>query len=283
MKQQGADAPRSPGPEFRRRRSAMSEPSSEPSPGRSRPRLWHSSDNGAAPAGRPAPAPGRRKLYVALGLLLALLGATAAWLLYLRPLPPAAFLGGWIDQYRDARLPANAWAAQDCQPFEKLPWRHTNVFPNQELRLLTKVLGDLSKGDDLPVVVLLSAHAAADSRGQVCLLPGDARPDNEKTWLPLADVLAYLRACPARQKLLVLDLMKPYADPRAGLLTDDMAARAQAALKEAVTRDRRLCVLWACAPGQHSLSAPDLRHSAFAYYLLQGLGGRADGYGPDSR
>src|SRR5581483_4262520 len=42
-------------------------------------------------------------------------------------------------------------------------------------------------------------------------------------------------------------------------------------------------VLWACAPGQHSLASEDLGHSAFAYYLRQGLQGAADGYTADGQ
>jgi hypothetical protein len=250
----------------------------------SRPHLWRQSTD--TPAGGPPAdgAPGKRKkAYVVFGLLLALVGAIAAWLFYLSPVPLPAFFGAWIDQYEDPDIPANAWAAEDRTALEGLHWRRINVFTSQKLRLLRQVLGDLRKQGDAPVVLFLSAYAVARPNGDVYLLPADASVQEEPTWLPLPDVLRYLGACPSRHKLLILDLMRPFAEPRLGLLGDDVATPTQALLEAATRADPHLYVLWACGPGQHSQISEALGHSAFAFYLQQGLLGAADGYATGSR
>ena len=244
--------------------------------GPTRPKLWQQ------PGGRPGePAASRprqrRQLYVALALLAALAGATAAWLCYPDPVARASFLGVWIDQY-GAGIPPNPWAARDRTALKGLPWEQINAFSSQERRLLKDVLHELRKPSEYPLVVLLSAHAVSRPDGSVHLLPGDARLEDETGWLPLSEVLDALRSCGARRKLLILDIMHPLTAPRLGILRDDVPDRVQAALEAAVRADPDLHVLWACAPGQHSLPAGELGHSAFAYYLREGLQGHADGY-----
>ena len=95
----------------------------------------------------------------------------------------------------------------------------------------------------------------------------------------LRDVLAALKACPARDKLLILDIMRPHADPSLGVLDDDVAG---AVLRELEgVPDEGRTVLCAASAGQGSQASEALGRSAFNYYVDQGLRGEADATGPD--
>ncbi len=247
-----------------------------------RPPLWRPSES--RPSGPAPTAPHRRRqIYVALAVLAALLGATAAWLLFLSEPPRPAFLGIWIDEYNESRVPVNAWAERDRQALESLPWQSTRAFSSQQGNLLREALGKFRDRTEGPIVVFLCAHAAVRSDGAVCVLPGNATLEDESTWLPLTVVGDILKGCRSKHKLLILDLMRPFTDPRLGLLGEDLTGRVQALLQNAVRDDKDLQVLWACAPGEHSLTSEDLGHSAFAYYLREGLRGAADGCTADGK
>ncbi|MCC6419413.1 MAG: hypothetical protein IT429_14350 [Gemmataceae bacterium] len=246
--------------------------------------LWRKGPTQHAASDAPRRARGG-KFYAVLALLLAVLGATAAVLFFFRKVDPPTFLGVWIDQYNDVRIPPNAFAANDRQALsDGLRWYEVGAFASQEARLFRQRLHKLrtyAAGE--PLVVLLSAHVVMGPKGAVYVLPADARLGDETTWIPLAEVLDNMRACPTRQKLLILDLMQPFTAPRLGILADDVAARVEAALAANAAQDPALQTLMACAPGQQSLASPELQHTAFAYYLREGLRGRADGYGPDGQ
>jgi hypothetical protein len=142
------------------------------------------------------------------------------------------------------------------------------------------VLADLGPRPEKALVVHLCAHART-REGKVFLLPANADPDEPGTWLPLAEVVRLLGQCPAAHKLLILDVMRPAADARLGVLVDEVAERVQASLEPPDAPG--LLILCACSAGQTSLVSEELRQSVFGYYLAQGLGGRADGHGPDGR
>ena len=82
---------------------------SSDSSGSPRLNLWRQTKNGDAQPGA-APPRSRLQLYVVVALLLALLGATAAWLLFPSQVTMPSFLAAWIDQYDDPLVPPNAWA-----------------------------------------------------------------------------------------------------------------------------------------------------------------------------
>ena len=90
-----------------------------------------------------------------------------------------------------------------------------------------------------------------------------------------------LKACPVQKRLLLLDVMQPFADARAGVLVGDAAARTQPILDEALKADPTLMVLCACSPGQTSLASEEMGHTVFVHYLIEGLSGKADGWGAD--
>ena len=92
----------------------------------------------------------------------------------------------------------------------------------------------------------------------------------------MRDVLKRLKACPSPQKLLVLDLAPPLASAWRGHVHHDLGAAIARELEALPDPDR--LVLCPCAAGQTPHGSPDLGQSVFAYYVQEGLRGRADGY-----
>ena len=84
-----------------------------------------------------------------------------------------------------------------------------------------------------------------------------------------------MRACPSRKKLLILDIMRPSADARLGVLTNDVANSVHAILRDE-EKDLPFLVLSPCSAGQVAQVSEELGLSVFAYYLDQGLHGHAD-------
>src|SRR5438128_2571898 len=84
---------------------------------------------------RPTGTERRRKLFTLLFVLLALAGATVAWLIIFRPVREPYFLPLCITEYKDRRLPANAQADQDREALlagNYFPRRATNAYASQE-------------------------------------------------------------------------------------------------------------------------------------------------------
>jgi hypothetical protein len=245
-----------------------------PEPSGTRHRAWRPA-GGAPDSGRGA----RRGRALALAAaVLALTGALAAWLLYHQPFPRPHFLPLCLDEYGDG-FPVRRWVRQDGDALRGLRWRESNAFTSQQREQLRSELRNLAglKPAD-PVVVYLSAYVLPRADG-VCVLPVDARPDNPAGWVRLRDAFDHLLACPSRDKLLLLDVMHPFTDPRHGVLADDAAAQVEPELQAALGRDGALRVLCACSPGQVSLGSEELGHTAFGYFLYRGLRGEADGSG----
>jgi len=224
----------------------------------------------------------RKKALVLVALILALTGAIAAWVFYTKDLPATAFVTMPIREYSIRQFPANAYAVQDSD----LLLRHfpeglrQKDYTSQTRAWLLNELNALETRKEEALVVHLRAHGLRDDQG-VYVLPGDADPVNPASWVPLAEVLEKMRKCPARHKLLLLDIMQPLADAKLGILTDNVAAGVKDVLDREDTSG--LLILCACAPGQVSLDSDDLHLSVFAYYLDQGLSGRADGYNAAGR
>ena len=140
--------------------------------------------------------------------------------------------------------------------------------------------GELSRfGANEGVIVYLSAHARLGPKGEIRILRADAQFGHLEREPSLRDVLAALKACPARDKLLILDIMRPHADASLGVLDDDVAGGVLREL-EAVPDEGRT-VLCAASAGQRSQASETLGRSVFNYYVDQGLRGEADTTGPD--
>jgi len=245
-----------------------------------------------AAAGPQGPRSRRGPVLAVLAAALAVTGALAAWLLYPSPYEAPYFLGLWVDQYDDPALPDNRWAGQDRAALRGVWPEGREGFNSQTYDLFVEELRNLDRRPAREtVVVLLSGIALprADGRGVDLLLadsrlgepapltlPSPPRGEGQKRGVPLAEVFRQLQECPARHKLLILDVMQSFTDVRAGVLAAEVAEVLEPELQEALRRDERLHVLTACSPGQVSLASEELGHTLFGYHLLRGLRGRAD-------
>lgn len=224
------------------------------------------------------------KIALALLLLVGLLATLGGVLSWLRPVPQTYFSPLIVRDY-PTPFPFLAMAGKDADGL-----RRANLFPNTDLGALhgpdkARLLHQLDHLQGLQptetAVVYLAAHACFDERGGVALLPAGASPDDPATWLPLRTVLERLKACPAKNRLLILDIMQPLTDPRLGLVSPGIAAAIPAELDQVPDAGR--LVLCPCAPGQEALVCEELQRSPFSYYFEEGLRGFADGYGPTGR
>jgi hypothetical protein len=246
---------------------AHDEPASHSAPHR---RTWHDIDSrpGAAASSK------RGKALVFLFIML-VTGALLGWLIYLWTRPPRPyFLSIPITQYTRGFYPPNAFAKSDddllCSLFSD--WR--SAFGNQEdRRRLENELVHLPMKQKT-LIVYLSGHAVIEN-GKVFILPANARPDDTERRLPFDKVIENMESCPVGEKLLILDMMKPLADLRLGILADEVAEKVQHVL---YSRRLPFFVLCACSEGECSQVSPELNGSVFAYYIAEGLRGWAHGY-----
>jgi hypothetical protein len=236
------------------------------------------------PAGRRKPTSNlRRQKAFALGaIILALIGAIAAWVFFVRPLDPPYFLTIPVSEYTAADLPINSFAEQDSDALLKHFADHgvgKKAFESQVRRRLVEEFDTLRNRSDAPVVVHLRAHALW-REGKVQILPGDADLDDPSTWLSLDEVLQAIGRCQTKHKLLILDLMRPVADPALGILTDEVARHVQELLDK---QTPSFFVLSACSRGQVSHVSEEEKLSVFGHYLERGLRGHADGFGANGK
>ncbi len=210
-------------------------------------------------------------LIVLAGLFLALLAFVIIWLLLIKP-PPAMpyFLSIHIGEHDNRQYPILPFTKHDGE----LLARHFPKKPQPETKtkeLLRKELAGLADKTE-PLIFTITALALA-REGKIYLIPGDADPADESTWLDLREVLVAVKECPAEHKLLILELAHPLADARLGVLTDRVAET----LEEVVNNEKPpFFVLCPCSAGQYALTSEILQGSVLAYYLDQGLQGNAD-------
>lgn len=231
------------------------------------PRLWRF----GAP---PAPGTGRRaRLFVVLVAFTVIAGAVAALLYWVSPPKEVAALSVAITTGPAGSGPV-PWAEQDRAALAASgSLDDTGENPSRDqIRLRFAMLAKTSRTQ--PVVIHLAAPAAVDAGGNVFLLPADANGDSPRNRLTLTELLLAVRDCPARNKLLVLNLTPPATDPLYAPPAGDLSAAVFAAL-DATPDDNRLSLV-ACGPGQFPHASPELGRSVFSYYLEAGLKGAAD-------
>jgi hypothetical protein len=243
---------------------------------------WRSGTPASAhPAETAASVPGRSaRLLALLALLLGSLAGVVALILYLRGVDSPDFLSLTIHEYSPP-LPPNPQAAADGSLLKERFDKGRAEWPDtiQDGRGVSSKIRGLKEKGDHPVVVHICALARYRG-GQVYLLGGAANPDqvDEDQWVKLSEIIDGLRACPAKRKLLILDIMREVPDERFGLFADDIAAKVQAALGS--YKELPFYVLCACAAGQTSQTSEELGRSLFAHCLDEGLRGYADNYNP---
>ncbi len=177
-------------------------------------------------------------------------GATAPWMEEDRL---ALADGGFLGRPRDE------WSANPSR---------------DQIRLRFKALANAKPSQ--PVVVYLASPAAVDTAGGVFLLPADRIGDNPRNRLTLAELLTAFHDCPARNRLLILNLVPPAENPLYAAPVGNLSAAIFKALDE-TTDPGRSCIV-ASGPGQVPEASAELGRTAFGWYLEAGLRGEADGW-----
>jgi hypothetical protein len=223
----------------------------------------------------------RRKIFIVLAAMLALVGAIAAWLLFLRPFTEPEFLTIAITNYRDRAYPVNAFAEEDSEALRKHFQQGAHARDQQEHDKLKTELEKLQAVTAKAKVVHLCGFARVYQE-KLYLLPADASfAEASRDWLAMEEVLKALEKCPAEHKLLILDIAHPLDDPWQITPPEDIAGRFEQLFRQKARPG--LLVLCACSPGQVSLLPEELPLSLFGYYLDKGLRGDADGYNEDRK
>ncbi|MFO0890562.1 MAG: carboxypeptidase-like regulatory domain-containing protein [Isosphaeraceae bacterium] len=192
------------------------------------------------------------------------------------------FIAFSVSRFRDPQVPDLPQAEADQERIRQATFLSPTDGPdaNREeptLEVIQRRLERLrqKKADDA-VVVYLSTHAVVDEAGDVQLLARDSDPYAPRTQLPLKTVLDGLRGCPARKKLLVLDVM-----PEPGYLLDlgatedavgDLISRELARPDESgKVDDGSLAVLVPCSVGEFAAWSEQLGQSVFGHFFVKGL------------
>jgi hypothetical protein len=212
-------------------------------------------------------------------LLLAALGGI---LHFLRPLPDTYFVPLVLTEHASPRFPALQLPQSDQDAFMAAGLFRRTSETAAQARTKPAILQELDALAQAPtsesLVLYVSALACVNPADRILLIPRDAEPDEVQSLLPLGEVLSRLATCPAREKLLVLDL-HPHVDARQGLTRDDVYARVQTELE--ASPDSQRLVLCAASAGQSTWNNVEQGRTAFGYYFEQALRGYADGYGPN--
>ncbi|MFO0938020.1 MAG: hypothetical protein U0798_16070 [Gemmataceae bacterium] len=136
---------------------------------------------------------------------------------------------------------------------------------------------------DRPFIFHIAGYGVVDEANQVYLLPGNAKRDDPKTWISIDLILHAMEKCQANHKLLILDLGRSRANPFVGPLADDVPVALDAHLKK-ISAKLPCSVLVSCSEaGEESLIIPEMKMSAFAFYLAEGLDGAADCYNKEGK
>jgi Carboxypeptidase regulatory-like domain len=224
-----------------------------------------------------------------LSALLLFTVGTVGWLLYQFIFPErfeADFVPLMISDYQKPAVPPLPWATADRKAIQQAKVFTENV-PNAPadegltLEVARERLKKLQqKNSEDAVVVYIEAHALVERSGAVQILMADSDPYVTKLLLPLSYVLTSLKECPAKRKLLVLDIMSRAFDPlELGGTSDGVAdvIRTQFSRADGTIQpdDPNLFVLLACGPGEAALSSEALdRQSVFGHYFQRAFSDR---------
>ena len=231
----------------------------------------------------------RIKLTAYAVALFVLVVVFVAYLLFRpRPVPLAALT---VTDYRSPVHP-NALAAEDLRRFEAAFKGYRNIRFSGAMEgrdghwkaLLRGQLqrvraGGPGKGRLFPdndvVLLYLSAHGVVDSQARPCLLMSGSDPLDERTWIPVLDVVTYVNEfVGSSRKVLILDGGRIRENWPVGILHNGFADALQHTLQEKPVD--RLFVLNSTRRDQRAHAAPELGGSVFAWFVAAGLRGAAD-------
>ncbi|MFL5329489.1 MAG: caspase domain-containing protein [Gemmataceae bacterium] len=153
--------------------------------------------------------------------------------------------------------------------------REVAATSREEVRY-AEILKSLAARGDRPLVLHVTGLAVANG-DIVYLLGARANPGEiNGSWHPIEELLDAVRKCPAKNKLLILDVTRPVADPSCGVLAERASALLQSQLDK-VKDDSSLAVLVSAGAGETSQVFDEEGATAFAYFIDQGLAGAAEG------
>jgi hypothetical protein len=228
--------------------------------------------------------------YVGSAILTSLLVAAAAcvvWILWwLAPIHDFGpdFVPLFVTRYEQQQVPPLPQAEADRGAIQReTQLRPASPIEEKDSNLTREVIQDRldrlrqkQPGDG--VVVYLATRALVDGAGSVQFLAYDSDPFAPKTLLPLSALLDALRQCPARRKLLVLDVMPDdRGSPLETGVTEDGVAdliASELARKDnsGQLADPHLAVLTACSAGEVANWSEPLHQSVFGHFFIRGLG-----------
>jgi tetratricopeptide (TPR) repeat protein len=139
---------------------------------------------------------------------------------------------------------------------------------------ISLVLGS-AKADDL-VVLSFSGHGVRLG-GKSYLCPYEADLDDPSTLVPLDTVYRKLEDCPAALKLFLVDACQNDVVRKGERSAEGTRSVDEFAKSISESTPRGTLLLTSCAPGQKSRESEEFKHGVFMHYVLEGLGGPADG------
>ncbi len=207
------------------------------------------------------------------------------------PTRRAALLVG-INEYENNGFPVLKWAENDVDEigqelrhlgFDKVVTMKGSsqgeLRPTKEhiVSQLRRMLADIGKGDLM--LVMLSGHGQElkvksrdpDGREDGFYCPMDAVLNEPGTMISLSDLTDDLLAGWGGKNLVLFDAC------RDGIFDLDKGARARGVQGRVVSLPEGTAMLFSCESRQASIERDDLRHSVFAYCVLEALRAEVDG------
>ena len=212
--------------------------------------------------------PRRLFLTVAVVLLCGLL----VWLLWPPSFPQTRIVVLPIADY-DPLIPPVPAAFTDVGDLSVDSLEDQETYAN-----LSRLSNRLGTDPDEVLILYVSGHGVSDG-GTAYLLCSDflretgGRP-GEGGRYKLADLLRQVRGCPAKRKLLILDVGHILSDPRLGMIVNEFPRLLEEEIK--AVKDEKLWVLTANRQFERSQVSYATRESAFSRFVKEGLQGAAD-------
>ncbi len=219
----------------------------------------------------------RMAIFLLAFAFLSLGGIIVAWLAMPEGFQQPRVLILSISEYGEP-LPPLPFARQDGEEIKKSFGRDDvkYSFDNQEKDQLLKELTGLKSGKEETVIIYLRGLVRM-ADGKVQFLTANAKDSTAS--IPFDAILSALKECPAKSKLVLLDVMSPQYDPFAGPADSALHELLFKSLKDHISKenDPNSHFLCACDRGQVSHVSEEWRQSVFAHYAARGLAGWADG------
>lgn len=228
------------------------------------------------------PGAGRRRGFIIAGLLI-VAGALVGWYVWSLLISPVQtpVLIVSAAPYSEPFAP-NAWASEDADRLAALHERSLTVDRTTSLQNLGSRLDALIKSQPRArtVVIVLSMHGGVNDDGEACLVPPGASAQNAATWVPLRDVLKWIknsRVVPqGANTLLVLDCNRLRVRWSQAVLYNAFTDRLVQSKLIEKSGIPHLVVLNSVSPGQRGWASARLQGTVFGHYLQRGIAGEAD-------